>query len=395
MKVLHLNIRAAQGGAGKVMIDLHRRMRDAEINSRAAYGYASGITDDPAVISDETVVRLGSRTAVLVNYMSHLLIGREAITCNRNKLQAMIAECDVIHLHCPHHYYMSWTDFLAIAAVERKPIVATAHDWWFVTGRCGFIGDCGGWRRSCGECGDSHKGDLPTLFDISRQVRRRKIASIDEFGTSFQFVCPSEHLAKDYRSVFSRNPVHVVPNFLDLDFENGLKTPGSDSERPAYLISASDLSYTGKVDPSLVTELLKRSVPLQAMGRNNPFSGPGFDYLGEVRSRQEVLTYFRAAHALIFCSTVDNAPLTIIEALSAGCYVLAYSSPAAREMLAAVGGRCVEGRDEMLSIIESGNIADLYDGIERSELAARARSVYSGSQAVSSYSKIYSAAIAT
>ena len=372
-------------------LDLHRRLISAGADSRLIYGYASGIADDPVVGGEERIQRMASREAVLGNYVSHILAGFDLFTGNKEMLNQGISWCDVVHLHVPHHYFMNWDVFCAAMSAHRKPLTITAHDWWFVTGRCGFIEQCTGWQRECGECGPMRFRDLPSIFDFSRFHRRRKIASMHALSDRAMIVCPSVHLSMDYRRVLKGIPIHVIPNSIDLEFESATGiAEAADTDRRGFVFSASDLSSPGKIDRELVLELVRLGgIEVKLVGRNNPFEGTEAIGHGEVRNREKMVQILRSARALVFCSRMDNAPLTIIEALVAGCFVLAYDSPAARETLERVGGKCLPDRAAMVDVIRRNDVEALYGGISSTELAARARGIYSGDSISRRYLDVY------
>ena len=350
IKILHLNIRASQGGAGRMALDLHRRLRTSQVDSKLIYGYGSGITEDPSVANDQSVTAIGTKFSVITNYLVHRLVGVDTLTGNADVLRRAVQACDIAHLHVPHHYYLNFDWFMELIRTSGKPLVVTAHDWWFVTGRCAFVEQCTGWRRGCGECGDMRFRDLPSFFDLSRRHRPHKLAAIEALRGRVMIACPSNHLAEDYRTVFEHVPIRVIPNSVDAEFERLLPNMEMEgSERRGFLLSAADLSAPGKVDADLVHELARLGdIEVQLVGRNNPFFYSGFKVMGEVRDRGTMVQLLCNAKALIFCSRMDNAPLTIAEALCAGCFVLAYDSRAASEMLGQVGGRCIPTRDEMV-----------------------------------------------
>ncbi|GAB7551704.1 hypothetical protein NRB_12020 [Novosphingobium sp. 11B] len=133
----------------------------------------------------------------------------------------------------------------------------------------------------------------------------------------------------------------------------------------------------------------KHGDKIELVGRANPFHDITAVDHGEVRDRKRLAEIFSQARALVFTSQMDNAPLTIIEALVAGSYIIAYHSPAAVEMLGLVGGRCVSSPDEALALIEAGREAELYGGVTHSELSARARRIWSGQSFTQAYLNTY------
>jgi putative colanic acid biosynthesis glycosyltransferase len=396
LRILALNIRATQGGAGRMAYDLHHRLREAGHRPQLLYGYGSGIAPDPQVAGEPGIAMIGSRAVVLANHAAHLLLGRELLTAQSRTLREAIAAADIVHLHAAHHWYLHWGEITRMLRDSGKPVVLTAHDWWLLTGRCGFVGDCTGWQRACGECGKRRFEDLPAVVDRSRSVRRDRHQALRSLADQLTIICPSHHLARDHASVFPDLEIHCIPNALDITFENALKAAPPQSLRRGHLFCASDLAAPGKIDPALVRALAAEpGVSLGLIGRGNPFRDtPATDH-GEVRSRAELAALYGQARGLLFSSRMDNAPLTIIEALSAGCYVLAYPSAAAHEMLALVGGRCVQSPAEALALVRSAREAALYGGATHAEIARRARQIWSGSAMTDAYVRVYRKALGT
>jgi putative colanic acid biosynthesis glycosyltransferase len=396
MKILSINIRATQGGAGRMGVDLHRRLACRGKQVQLIYGYGSGIKPDPQVDGDPSIAMLGSKPGILTNYIAHWLTGRDLKTVGRDRLCQLIAEADIVHIHAAHHWYLNWTDLMAIVRRSGIPVVMTAHDWWLITGRCGFVRECTGWQRACGECGDMRFEDLPSLLDRSRSVRLARQAALKTIAGQLIIVCPSHHLQRDHASIYPDIDVRFIPNALDIEFENALGRLGSLSDRKTYVFCASDLDSPGKVDRGLVERMARRFGSLVTMvGRNSPFSYLDVTEKGEVRAREELAKIFSEARALLFTSTMDNAPLTIIEALTSGCFVVAYQSAAAEEMVRLVGGRCAATPDEAFDLVSRGCESELFGGLSHTELALKARAIWSGDAMANAYLNTYEQLLST
>lgn len=388
LRILAVNIRATQGGAGRMAYDLHHRLREQGHRPRLLYGYGSGIVPDPQVAGEAGVEMIGTRAGVLANHAAHLLIGREILMPRKAALRRALAEADVVHLHAVHHWYLPWPELTRMLSDSGKPVVITAHDWWLLTGRCGFVRDCTGWQRACGECGRRRFEDLPSLLDRSRAIRDSRGRALRLLRDRLTIVCPSRHLACDHQRRFPDLNFVRIPNALDREFETTLAEVHH--SRRGHLFCASDLAAPGKVDPLLVRALAAEpGVDVGLIGRGDPFANTGAVHHGEVRCRAALAALYARSRGLLFTSRMDNAPLTIIEALSAGCYVLAYPSPAAQEMLALVGGRCVVSAAEALALVRAGREDALYGGISPAELAARARRMWSGAAMTEAYVRVY------
>lgn len=390
MKILSLNIRGTQGGAGRMGYDLFRRQRSMGHDGELLYGYGSGIAPDPGVAGDADVAMLANRPGVLVNFASHLLIGREIVQPGRSRLRGAMAAADVVHIHAAHHWYLHWQSVVDMLVELKRPVVLTAHDWWLVSGRCGFVRDCEGWRRACGECGKRRFEDLPALLDWSRPVRASRQANLRRLTAQLAVVAPSEHLARDHSAIYPDLDVRFIPNSLDREFEAIVQELPGDQVRSGIVFCASDLASPGKMDAALVRRLAAdMGAAVHLAGRASPFGDtPATDH-GEVRDRRQLAELFHARKALVFTSQMDNAPLTLIEALTCGTHVVAYPSPAAAEMLALVGGRCAASAAEAEAILRADAAPSLYGGADHAELADRARQAWSGTAMATAYLTLY------
>lgn len=394
MKVLSINIRATQGGAGRMGYDLHHRLVEMGEDARLLYGYGSRISPDPMVSGEPGVDMLGTRAGIVANYIAHWLTGAEVMTPGFSTLSGCVDWCDVVHIHAAHHWYIRWATLTELLRQKKKPVVITAHDWWLLTGRCGFVRDCTGWHRACGECGNRRFEDLPSLFDNSRQVRVARQSGLQSLRENLVVVCPSQHLQRDHSRIYRDMDVRFIPNAIDREYEAAIERPKS-TLRQGIVFCASDLDSPGKIDAAMVRSMVAfHGKHVKLVGRGSLFNDAGATLHGEVRDRRQLAAIFSGARTLVFTSQMDNAPLTIIEALVAGCHVVAYPSPAAAEMLALVGGRCVISTDEARTLINEGREAELYGGLTAHELSAKAREIWSGHQLVKSYRATYAELIA-
>lgn len=394
MRVLSINIRATQGGAGRMGYDLHKRIQEMGHSSRLLYGYGSGIAPDSKVENEPDVKMIGSRPVVIGNYIAHWSFGREILIGGMATLTEGIRQAEVIHVHAAHHWYLNWNTLIAILGQARKPVVITAHDWWLVTGRCGFVRECTGWHRACGECGDRRFEDLPSLFDRSRSIRAARQRNLRTLRENLTIVCPSQHLHRDHERIYPDLDTRFIPNALDREYESAIAHLQR-RDRRGIVFCASDLASPGKIDPNMVRlTAAAHGDAVELVGRNNPFHDIPVVIHGEVRDRVKLAEIFARAKMLVFTSQMDNAPLTIIEALVAGCYVVAYPSPAAAEMLALVGGRCASSPEEALALISAGHVAELYSGLNPEDLARRASEVWSGQRLAETYLATYAELIA-
>lgn len=327
MNVLHLNTRATQGGAAKVASMLHQECLNQEIESTYLYGYGSGIKDDPD--ADESYKRLGTKLGVLGNYIVHSIVGRDIFVPGKRRLFRAIRDADIIQIHNLHHHYIKFEYVFGIIRRLDKPVCVTAHDEWWLTGRCAWTRSCVGWKAACGVCQMQRQEELSSVYDFSRQQKAKK----DRFLASYprlRIVAPSKWLydrfaAKSYPAKYIPNAVH--PIFFETSPVISLK-----AENLRIAVCVNDFRQPGKVDISLLEELSReKGITLVLIGKNPP---PGLgEQVGYVSSTAILKSVYSRCHAFLFSSTVDNAPLVLIEAAASGLRIFALKTDASQEIL--------------------------------------------------------------
>lgn len=397
MRVVHINVRGTQGGAGRSAYDLHRRLTDRGHESTYLYGYASGITDDASLADDAAAHRLGTKASVRGNYLAHWALGQDVFASGRRVTSSAIESADVVHIHAVHHYFTSYPWLFGSLVSRRKPTVLTAHDWWFVTGRCASPGDCSGWRGSCGVCGSRRFGDLPSAFDISSPHRRRKRSLMTALLTRGTLATPSKVLFDDMREAYPGASVRLVRNGIDLEFESALDraaSAGSSSRRTRVLVCAADLTDPRKVNADLLARIASHdSVELILAGKGEIVSGDNVTNLGPVVDRQALAELYASSHLLLFTSEIDSFGLVIAEALCSGTPVVSLAYPAPTELLGLVGGAVVRSPQEAEEIIAQRRWWDLYSTKTRDELAHLGKQAFAGRRVLQEYLEAYEAVL--
>lgn len=391
MRVAHINVRLAEGGAGQVAFSLHQGLLECGYESRILYGYASGITASAFERETSGAVKIGSKGAVLGNFAAHCIFGKDLFTDRhgREALVAAVAWADVVHLHAIHHYFVSTTDLFGILGSSGKPVVWTLHDFWPLTGRCAVPENCTHWRQGCGRC-PSRTGDLPSFLDLSAWHWREKQHLISALPR-LTFTAPSPHMADAARVRFPSRRVEMVPNFLPRAQVQPKQVPFSSarsSDKTRILVVAADLSYKPKIDTDCIRKLVGRgNCQIVTMGRSSPF--PDAENHGYVEDEITRANIVNSCDVLLFTSVVDSFGMVLIESLAAGLFVMAADSPASRYILSIVGGSPYGSIDELVDIVASRRWADLYGRKSIEEVANICRDFFSFESVFSKFEGIY------
>jgi putative colanic acid biosynthesis glycosyltransferase len=238
-------------------------------------------------------------------------------------------------------------------------------------------------------------------LDLSATRRKRRLATVQSIAHLLTLVSPSCFLRDKLRRVYPHLDIVDIPNGTDLDFEQHLDGPPyppperlrEKKLRPRVLVVANDLSHKAKADPDVIEALRAHAdFDLVTVGGHSPFNGENVINLGLISDRRQLLAIYRTCDVLLFTSTVDNSPLVIIEALSAGLPVLAAPSDAASEILVRIGARPVHDIPEAATELTRLQAMACYQGRSSAQIAAAARIEFGGNRMMHSYRTLYVAA---
>jgi glycosyltransferase involved in cell wall biosynthesis len=315
------------------------------------------------------------------------------------------SDWDVIHVHNFHGDYARIETLATLA--QRKPVVWTFHGCWGVTGGCDHTGGCDRYLRECGECpavGRWYRLDT----DNTREELRRKVAA---FGDArFQVVAPSQWLAEMIRRsrVGSRWNVQVIPNGVDTTaFPHARKHDAAFRQALGIDPSATVVLLTNRnfKDESKGFELARAALAAARRdhahvilaGLHSEWAAARLDgvrstALGFVDSRERLARYCEAADVFLSSSPEENFSCAILEAMSAGCCVVATPTAGAREQI----------DDGISGVLAGGMMADalaeaLARALDNAPLRARcgaaasgrARDEFSESRMLAAYVDLY------
>lgn len=241
---------------------------------------------------------------------------------------------DVIHVHdTPTAISPSTVRWLA----GVRPVLWTFHDCSPFTGGCLFPGDCAKYRTGCDACPQLGRWPQLTCHDRSRAVWKQR-TGLARSGC-YRPSAPSDWMADTAMATgFFRDRPVVVPYGIDL----AVFSPRPQSEararlglpvgRKIVMLSAASLDEPrkGVRDAIAVIRALPAPRPLVAfVGRGDVASVAGdleHVALGFISDPSAMADAYSAADAVVSCTTGDNLPLVLIEALACGTPCFAYAT---------------------------------------------------------------------
>jgi putative colanic acid biosynthesis glycosyltransferase len=324
MKVLTICDRYNWGGASQVAKNLHEMLLHNGHDSVYLYGYdKKGL---PAKTFPKEVVNASYHIGPHLNYLSYTLIGKNMFPVSGSKLDRLVKDSDLIHIHNIHDYAFNYRQLIAKINKYDKPVVVTCHDSWYITGRCSLPADCINWRNGCVSC--QHKDYYhSSLIDRAEKERIRKLSTFQSVRR-LMFVSPSKWLFENVSEVYGKDKSIIISNAVDTNtFRYNKQIAQSVSSKPVLLLVASDFKDRRKIDLDFIHLLIEQGIELHIAGVNSPFKAENVINHGRLAPVQ-LADLMNKCNTHLFLSRIDNQPLVVLESLCAGMIQLTFKDKA-------------------------------------------------------------------
>lgn len=345
LKVLHLSTYDTNGGAARAAYALHQSMLKENIDSEMWVGKR---TSPELAVRQVGQVRMRA-TSFLDRQLWRTQHSPRQTWRSPARFGALTARAinqshaDIVNLH--------WvTDgFLSVESIGqiKKPIVWSMYDMWPFTGTEHYSPMTAG-KRWVNGYSTSNRPPDESGMDLDMWTFRRKVSAWHRLKPNTTLVPPSHWLEEETRSSFLfhdwdiQRTSHVVGAAFSqpLSQEVARSRLGLDFGSHAILFVASG----GVNDPRKGGDVLKEALSSEAYTRSDStliLVGPrpstkiqqewersvnaNIVWLGPVTTDDELLHLYCAADLLVAPSRLDNLPLTVMEALTCGCPVVAFN----------------------------------------------------------------------
>lgn len=261
----------------------------------------------------------------------------------------LIRSADIIHLHWVNHAFLKPEDIAALGRLN-KPIVWTFHDSNAFTGGCHVRYSCDHYQNECGNCPLlKHPGP----GDKSHSIWIRKYKAYQDLRLNI--IAPSTWMAASVRKskLLGTKNIVSIPNTLDMAvfkplqksearkkwgispdkfiIMSGFMPSRKDMHKgTSYLIEALEILA---VDPGID----RNSIELVIFGNRDDKNVAAFPvstkFLGTISGEEELASCYNAADVFLAPSLEDNLPYTVMESLSCGTPVVAFTTGGIPDMV--------------------------------------------------------------
>ncbi|WP_462266672.1 glycosyltransferase [Mucilaginibacter sp.] len=357
LKVVHLNTYDGNGGAGRACLRLNRALLSQNINSKVIVHYKFGNNAAIGTFNRNALQKAWAAGLIVLERLlakaylkpgkrtpfSFAWFGRSVIH------HPDVKAADVIHLHWVNHSFMN-PAHLAELTKLGKPVVWTFHDSNAFTGGCHVRYTCRHFEQQCGNC-PLLKNESPN--DESNQIWQQKDQAYRQLP--FTVIAPSTWMQQSVQaaSLMRGKPLLQIPNTLETD----VFAPGSQTDaRQALGLPADKFIFLTGFMPSrkdlhkggaylleslhlLKAQLGSRAgeAELVIFGNRDTENMPEFPFkthfLGVINSDEKLAQCYNAADAFLIPSLEDNLPYTVMESLSCGTPVVAFTTGGISDMV--------------------------------------------------------------
>lgn len=356
MKILTINTRyIGGGGAAYIANTLHKEINKIE-------GYSSTFLYGRGVDGDNNSKRIIYPKMDYISALSYRLFAKE-INFNKN-IEEEIKNCDIVHLHNIHGYYIDYIKLFKLLKKYNKKIIWTLHDMWPITGRCGYSFGCEKWKDNCGKC-ENKKSYPISLIDRSKkelEEKRKVIGSINK--ENMTIVTPSKWLANMCRdSYLDKFKIIDIPNGIEHNEVKQSKEELRDKynipkEKKVILFVAADttderkgIKYILDIIPECREYLF---VSIGKKIKNVKFGN--FIQLGYIKDRNKINEIYSMSDIFVIPSLDDNFPTTVLEAFANSTPVIGFNQGGIPEQISNINGRIVSSVDSSELAKELSNI---------------------------------------
>lgn len=333
MKILHVSLTDAEGGAAIAMQRLHQQLLNNEVESLILT--MNKKTADATVLYVPDLYNSTDRIHRFCDKVIHRITKKKYKSYIYSILERI--DFDVLHLHWIEDDYgdmLSWLDLKSL----RKPIVVSLHDCVNFTGGCHYY-YCYGFRKNCINC------PVERYHKISNKqfCFKKKWYSI----LRPYFVAPSRWMQTiaQQSQLLSNSTVDFIPHGIDTNVfrmipkDTARETLGY--KKDDIILLAGAVSVTDKIkgmsDLPVILSQIKllyphKSVRMLCFGKAT-IKLEGIEYVGMKSDVNEMVLLYSAADVMLVPSRQEAFGLTTEEAMACGTPVVIYKETGMEDMI--------------------------------------------------------------
>jgi glycosyltransferase involved in cell wall biosynthesis len=212
-KILFIDVNYNQGSTGKIVHDLKNWFDKNGHQTLAIFGRGKQKTN-------HSVIRVSKKITTYFHAFFTRIFGfvGQGNFISTFKTIRIIKKFkpDYINIHQLHGYYIHIYLLLRFLKKYKYKTFITCHDYFYITGKCGYNSTCFKWKSICERCPQKKSYPKSLFFDRTKSEFLEKKVIYENFD-NLVFLPVSEWLAKSYRlsPLLSSKKILPIHNGLD------------------------------------------------------------------------------------------------------------------------------------------------------------------------------------
>lgn len=341
MKIVQINAVYGVKSTGKIVFDIHNKLKKNGEKSYVFWGIESLKKDD------KSVIKVGNKIDHKIHALLRRLDGKQAwhskyVTQKLCKKLEMI-QPDVVHLHNLHSNYIHFPTLMSYLGKKKISVLVTLHDCWFLTGYCMhyFATNCNKWKKNCSDCPAVKKYIKKNVLDMF-QIKKELFSNVSYLAVNGVSKWTSL-AARESAILGGADLIETIYNWVDTDFfnpqinnEHILKKYNIPLNKKIILGVSQGWSTAKGIEEfiELATEL-GNDVHIVLVGQNSVgIKGmSNLSCIGYINRIEDIRNLYSAADLFVNPSKMETFGLVNIEALACGTPVLAYNNTGISEII--------------------------------------------------------------
>ena len=266
--------------------------------------------------------KIENRSSIIpyINYIVHKFIGFDIFTIDYFRLKKIIKECDIVHLHVIHGFFLNYITLFRLIKKYNKPVCITLHDMWYFTGRCAIPLSCSQLNNCCKTCPDL-KIYPSSIFDFSHYHNKKKKLLYNHLDKLI-FVSPSKWMLNSCVNFIDKKNIFLINNGIKIDNKYS-NINGNSQKEFDYIFITTDFNDSNKVSLSIITKVINQGFKLLLIGKNQPkFINSNVTQIDKILDNNQVIKFMKLSRNFLILSKFENFPTVLIEALICGCFII-------------------------------------------------------------------------
>ncbi len=398
MKILFINVDYKNSSTGNIVYLLKSRFESKGYFTKVVYGRGKNI-------NERNIHKISNFFSnyfhvFITRFFGLIGIGSFLPTLKTKRIINKFKP-DIINIHQIHGYYINIYSILKFIAKKRIKTFITAHDYFYITGKCGYTKGCSKWEKVCFKCPQKKSYPKSLLFDFSRYEFKLK-NNIYKLFNDLTFLPVSNWLALSYKKSPMINKFNIIPvhNGLDtINFDihesNEIKIRYNIQNKKVILHVTSNFfgeMKGGKYFIDIASKFSSMSdVVFILIGAPSNISlPPNVINIGKTKNQIELAKFYSCADITLLTSLEETFSLIVAESLLCGVPVIGFKAGAPSEVAPEGYGLWVDqGRVDLIYEYIIKIVNKDYFFKSKNDLRNFAIEKYSIENMVNNYEKIF------